>query len=149
MNVWGDECLKIGRGWWMSEVMNVGVMNVGQSAATSTHPPIHSMLMRLNLNMILKVDRNKKMYIVCQLPAHPAALALFVPSHSFNCHFWSHVCWNNWYCDQGEWSLTRCRRPKNCRRSPLSPLRISRSGESENLEILRISSWDLCFSLLS
>ena len=31
MNVWGDECLKIGRGWWMSEVMNVGVMNVGQS----------------------------------------------------------------------------------------------------------------------
>ena len=32
MNVWGDECLKLGRGWWMSEVMNVGVMNVGQSS---------------------------------------------------------------------------------------------------------------------
>ena len=38
MNVWGDECLKIGRGWWMSEVMNVGVMNVGQSTHP-THPP--------------------------------------------------------------------------------------------------------------
>ena len=35
MNVWGDECLKIGRGWWMSEVMNVGVMNVGQSVSAS------------------------------------------------------------------------------------------------------------------
>ena len=35
MNVWGDECLKIGRGWWMSEVMNVGVMNVGQSFVAS------------------------------------------------------------------------------------------------------------------
>ena len=23
MNVWGDECLILGRGWWMSEVMNV------------------------------------------------------------------------------------------------------------------------------
>ena len=34
MNVWGDECLKIGRGWWMSEVMNVGVMNVGQSSSS-------------------------------------------------------------------------------------------------------------------
>ena len=23
MNVWGDECLNLGRGWWTSEVMNV------------------------------------------------------------------------------------------------------------------------------
>ena len=38
MNVWGDECLKIGRGWWMSEVMNVGVMNVGQSQRTPPTP---------------------------------------------------------------------------------------------------------------
>ena len=31
MKVQGDECLNSVRGWWMSEVMNVGVMNVGQS----------------------------------------------------------------------------------------------------------------------
>ena len=37
MNVWGDECLKIGRGWWMAEVMNVGVMNVGQSKYICIH----------------------------------------------------------------------------------------------------------------
>ena len=77
MKVQGDECLNSVRGWWMSEVMNVGVMNVGQSSDSVSQCEV--------VRIVLNVFRScylKKWFWMC----------VYVPVSTFHllgpCPYW-------------------------------------------------------------